>query len=93
MTRPVVSVQRSTPLPEAGSLLADYGFAALPVTDGAGILMGVLTSGDVLRADPARHHTAQDVMSSPAVAAELFSGLDQVGRMLTRRGTQRAGGR
>lgn len=88
MTRPVVSVQRSTPLPEAGSLLADYGYAALPVTDGSGILMGVLTSGDVLRADPAHHHTAEAVMSAPAVAAEMFSGLDRVGRMLTRRGVR-----
>lgn len=88
MTRPVVSVHRSTPLPEVGSLLADYGFAALPVTDDSGVLLGVLTSGDVLRADPARHHTAQSVMATPPVVAELFSGLDGIGRMLTRRGVR-----
>ncbi|WP_422743817.1 HPP family protein [Mycobacterium sp. WMMD1722] len=88
MTRPVVSVQRSTSLPEAGSLLADYGFAALPVTDRSGVLVGVLTSGDVLRAGPARHGTVESVMSTPPVAAELHSDLDEVGRMLTRRGVR-----
>lgn len=88
MTRPVVSVQDSTPLHTAGALLADYGYAGLPVTDSSGVLVGMLTSGDVLRARPAEHHTAGAVMSAPALAAEMFSDLDDVGRLLLRRGVR-----
>ena len=86
MTRPVVSVQSATPLHVAGGLLADYGYAGLPVIDADGVLLGMLTSGDVLRADHTRHHTVGAVMSAPAVAAEMFSGLDDVGRLLLGRG-------
>lgn len=86
MSRPVVSVQVSTPLQEAGALLADYGYAGLPVTDGNGVLLGVLTSGDVLRADHSRQQTAGSVMTTPAVVAEMFSSLDGVGRLLLQRG-------
>ncbi|KUI32078.1 histidine kinase [Mycobacterium sp. IS-1496] len=88
MTRPVVSVQDSTPLHEAGTLLAEYGYAGLPVTDHSGVLVGVLTSGDVLRARPADHHTAGAVMSAPALAAEVFADLDDIGRLLLRRGVR-----
>lgn len=86
MSRPVVSVHASTPLQEAGSLLADYGYAALPVTDADGVLLGMVTSGDVLRADRTAAHTAATVMTAPAVAAEMFSEIDGVGRLLLQRG-------
>lgn len=86
MSRPVVSVQSSTSLREAGALLADYGYAGLPVIDDSGVLLGMLTCGDVLRAGPAGQDMAGAVMSTPAVAAELLSGLDDVGRLLQRRG-------
>ncbi|MCK0176175.1 HPP family protein [Mycolicibacterium sp. F2034L] len=86
MSRPVVSVHSTTPLEEAGALLADYGYAGLPVTDSDGVLLGMLTSGDVLRADRTRQQTAGAVMTAPAVVAEMFSGVDGVGRLLLQRG-------
>ena len=86
MSRPVVSVQYSAPLCEAGGLLADYGYAGLPVVDESGVLLGLLTCGDVLRAGPAGQETAGAVMTEPAVTAEICSSLDDVGRLLIRRG-------
>src|SRR5271165_3740058 len=48
MSRDVVTVQRSTPAHEAVQLLIDRRFHALPVVDEAGVLVGLLTSRDVL---------------------------------------------
>lgn len=86
MSRPVVSVRCSTPLREAGTVLADYGYAGLPVVDESGRLLGIVTCGDVLRAGPAREATAGTVMTAPAVAVGLYSDLDEIGRLLVRRG-------
>ncbi|TFV56310.1 CBS domain-containing protein [Mycobacterium sp. PS03-16] len=88
MTRPVVTVRPSTPLHEVGALLADYGYAGLPVVDGEGVLVGFVTSGDILRADRTRDHTAGAVMTAPAVAAEVSSDLEAVSRLLIRRGVR-----
>ncbi|OAN37884.1 CBS domain-containing protein [Mycolicibacterium iranicum] len=86
MVRPVVSVRCSTPLREAGTVLAEYGYAGLPVVDESGCLLGFLTTGDVLRAAPGREATAMTAMTSPAVSVALHSDLDDIGRVLVRRG-------
>ncbi|WP_137145468.1 HPP family protein [Mycolicibacterium sp. CR10] len=86
MSRPVVSVLYSTSLREAGALLADHGYAGLPVVDESDVLLGMLTCGDVLRSGPARRNTAGAVMTEPAVVAEMHTSLDDVGRLLIRRG-------
>lgn len=86
MIRPVVSVRSSAPLREAGTVLADYGYAGLPVVDESGCLLGFLTAGDVLRAGPAGDATANTAMTAPAVAVGLHSDLDEIGRLLVRRG-------
>jgi CBS domain-containing protein len=88
MSRPVVTVRSTTPLQQSGMLLADYGFAGLPVVDADGVLLGMLTSGDVLRADRTRQHTAQTVMTAPAIAAEVFTRIEDVGRLLLQRGVR-----
>jgi len=48
MSRDVVTVQRSTPAHEAVKLLIDHRFHALPVVDATGVLVGVLSSRDLL---------------------------------------------
>ena len=68
MIRPVVSARSSAPLREAGTVLADYGYAGLPVVDESGCLLVFLTAGDVLRAGPAGETTAITAMTAPAVA-------------------------
>lgn len=49
MTRTVVTVMATTGVPEAATLLASHGFTALPVVDGDGALIGLLTEADILR--------------------------------------------
>jgi CBS domain-containing protein len=49
MTRTVVTVTAETGVPEAATLLASRGFTALPVVDGDGVLIGLLTEVDILR--------------------------------------------
>lgn len=49
MTRTVVTVTATTGVAEAATLLASRGFTALPVVDGEGTLIGLLTEIDILR--------------------------------------------
>ncbi|MFJ6671204.1 HPP family protein [Actinosynnema sp. NPDC091369] len=49
MTRDVVTVSPETSARDAAALLAVEGFTVLPVVDGAGTLVGVVTETDALR--------------------------------------------
>jgi CBS domain-containing protein len=49
MTREVVTVRPGTSVKCAAEILATRGFAALPVVDGDGRLLGIVTEADVLR--------------------------------------------
>lgn len=49
MTREVVTVGPDTSAKYAGELLAEHGFAALPVVDDDGRLVGIVAEADVLR--------------------------------------------
>ena len=50
MSRPVVSVGRDTTLREAITLLAEKGFAAVPVVDELGQVIGIFSESDAMRA-------------------------------------------
>lgn len=54
MSRPVVTVGTDTPIRAAVALLTGRGFTALPVVDGDGELVGIVTEADLLR-DRVRH--------------------------------------
>lgn len=64
MTRPVVTVGPGTSAKYAGELLAEHGFAALPVLDDDGRLVGIVAEADVLRdrlpRDPRLHLRRDD---------------------------------
>jgi CBS domain-containing protein len=49
MTRNVVTVSPQLPLADAVRLMLEHRVSGLPVVDGAGHLVGLLTSGDLLR--------------------------------------------
>jgi len=49
MTRDVVTVAPDVPVRRATELLAEHGFAALPVVDGDWQVVGIVTEADVLR--------------------------------------------
>ncbi len=64
MTRDVVTVGPDTSAKYAGELLAEHGFAALPVVDDDGQVVGIVAEADVLRdrlpRDPRLHLLRQD---------------------------------
>lgn len=65
MTRPVVSTTATASAGAAAALLTRSGFTALPVVDGDGVLVGIVTEADLLRGRV--HHDAR----SPLLSAEL----------------------
>jgi CBS-domain-containing membrane protein len=48
MTREVTSVREETPIGELVRLLVGQGFRSLPVVDGAGRVVGIVTNGDLV---------------------------------------------
>jgi CBS domain-containing protein len=71
MTRTVVTVTATTGVPEAATLLASHGFTALPVVDGDGALIGLLTEVDILRdrfpRDPRFHCSDEGSIQRPDI--------------------------
>ncbi|WP_043730448.1 CBS domain-containing protein [Nocardia asiatica] len=66
LSRPVVTVRPETPLREATALLTAHGFAALPVVDEQGRVIGMLAESDALGAGPGMASaTVGAVMSVP----------------------------
>jgi CBS domain-containing protein len=49
MTSNVITVGRDAPVRDAIRLMLDHGISGLPVTDGAGKMIGILSEGDLLR--------------------------------------------
>jgi CBS domain-containing protein len=97
MTREVVSVGPDTSAKYAAEVMAERGFAALPVVDDDGQLVGIVAEADVLRdrlpADPRLHarrdsaipHTpsllVRDVMTSHVRSIEGTADLADVARL------------
>ncbi|WP_280497325.1 CBS domain-containing protein [Nocardia asiatica] len=66
LSRPVVTVRPETPLREATALLTAHGFAALPVVDEQGRVIGMLSESDALGVGPSMASaTVEAVMSVP----------------------------
>lgn len=66
LSRPVVTVRPETPLREATALLTAHGFAALPVVDEQGRVIGMLSESDALGVGPSlASATVEAVMSVP----------------------------
>ncbi len=52
MTGEVITIKPDTKLPDAHKMMTDYGIRRLPVVDGNGRLLGIVTLGDVRGAEP-----------------------------------------
>ena len=53
MTTKVVVADPTTPVKQVAGLLADHGLSALPVVDGRGRVLGVVSGADLLGKQPA----------------------------------------
>jgi CBS domain-containing protein len=78
MTREVVTVGPDTSAKYAAEVMAEHGFAALPVLDDDNRLVGIVAEADVLRdrlpADP-RLHARRDTPAAAAPPALLVRGV------------------
>ncbi|WP_084520190.1 CBS domain-containing protein [Nocardia mexicana] len=87
LSRPVVTVRPESTLSEAISLLTEHGFAALPVVDDTGHVVGMLSESDALAAGPGqRSGPVETLMTVPAEVAHPDSDVSAVAaHMLTSR--------
>lgn len=77
MSSPAVSVNPVTTVRAAGAVLGDHGFAALPVVDDEGRLVGVVSGADLLLAgmspetanSPVARVMRRSVISAPVTAS------------------------
>ncbi|WP_063050870.1 CBS domain-containing protein [Nocardia arthritidis] len=77
MQRPIIAVRQDDPARAAALMLAELGYAALPVLDQADRLIGVITSGDLLRTGEL-DGTVGAVMTTPAVSIPAAAALAEV---------------
>lgn len=68
MQQPVLTVRMEATIKDAVVMLADDHISALPVTDGAGRMVGVLSSTDILTAEA----EAEDDVAREELFAETF---------------------
>ncbi|MFF7941527.1 HPP family protein [Nocardia gamkensis] len=85
MQRPIIAVRHNNTAREAARRLAELGYAALPVLTQDDRLIGVVTSGDLLRAGQL-DDTVDAVMTTPAVSVHGSADLAEVMRWLVTRG-------
>lgn len=78
MTREVITVEPGTSAKDAGKLMAEHGFAALPVVDPGNRVLGIVAETDVLRnripEDP-RLHLRRDIEERDVVLPLLVGGI------------------
>jgi CBS domain-containing protein len=94
MTIEPVIVAFDAPIEEAERLIRDHHVSGLPVVDGDGVLVGVISQTDFLHLDDPevraliRHATSGirvgEVMSRPAVTVLLTTKLVEAARLMTR---------
>lgn len=89
MSRPVVSVDPRTTVREATILLTEHGFAAVPVVDDGGRVIGIFSESDALRAEGGPEGRDAPVTTAMATPVEVVGPATDLAvvaeRMLARR--------
>lgn len=73
MSRPVISVDTGTSVREATTVLTEHGFAAVPVVDDTGHVVGIFSESDALRADARGTDRDTPVTSAMATPVEVVA--------------------
>lgn len=91
MTHDPIVVRADAPLGEAAKLLDRYHISGLPVVDGTGALVGVVSHTDLLRARATEHLWAnwpglavRHLMSSPALSVRPDVSIGEAARLMER---------
>lgn len=80
MTRPVLTIRAEDSVEGAAALFTEHNITAAPVLDAEGVLIGIVSEGDVLRAQRAHRPgvTVADVMSRTVVTVALDADMSAV---------------
>jgi CBS domain-containing protein len=91
MTIEVVVAQPTTPVKQVARLLADHRLSALPVVDGQGRVLGIVSEADLLGdgRDGQPAATAGAVMTSPAVTVDPQATVTEAARRMQAAGIKR----
>ncbi len=96
MTRDPVVVRADTSLKEAAGLLDQYRISGLPVVDAAGVLVGVLSQTDLVRARATEHLwtnwpglAVRHLMTQPALTIAVSASLGEAARLMEERHVHR----
>ena len=91
MTPDPVTVRADDPLSEAVRLLDEHRISGLPVIDNAGVLVGVVSNTDILRARASAHLwgnwpglAVRHVMTQPAIHVLPSTSIDEAARLMDR---------
>jgi CBS-domain-containing membrane protein len=87
MTANVISVRDDTPVREVAQLLARHRISGVPVCDGDGHIVGVVSEYDLIAKPGAR--TASDAMSRDVISVMEDTSVDEVRFLLVRRKIKR----
>ncbi len=86
MSAPVVQAQVDTPVIDLARLLTEHRISAIPVVDGTGHVVGLVSEYDLLaRAGP----TAADIMSPDVVSVTVDTDIESVRHLLIERRIKR----
>lgn len=92
MTTSVVTVGAKTPFPDVVATMTETGLSALPVVDGHGLPLGVVSEEDLLPGHEVprqRGRTAGEVMGGPVRAVHAAEPVSFVVDVFARTGTRR----
>ena len=68
MSTPVISVDQEATLEEAAKIMSDRRVSKLPVLDSEGLLVGIVTSTDVIRVEPEYVSYLEDLIHSKSTS-------------------------
>ncbi|MER6082144.1 CBS domain-containing protein [Streptomyces sp. NPDC001833] len=86
MTRNPVAVDRAAPFKDVVTLMDRWKVSTLPVLEGGGRVIGVVSEADLARA---RGVTAGELMNAPAVTVRADATVAEAARVMARRGVKR----
>jgi CBS domain-containing protein len=73
MTRPAITCRSTDTLHTAAQLMWDHDCGAIPVTDEAGKLVGIVTDRDICMATYTRGRAPQQIAVADAMAKQVYS--------------------
>jgi len=87
MSSPAITVREDTSLHDVAEILATQRVSGLPVVDGDGALVGVISEADVIEketGEPSAARTAGEAMTAPALTIEPLRLVTEAARIMLR---------